>query len=429
MLLLTMFSSVALAGGITDRETPYFNADIIFEKRFGRNYQHSPTPPIYDNGCLYLTAGNTLYKLDASDGSTIKKTEMTSDSIYTTIGVLVADGKVFVPLDGGIIEAYDQKSLERLWTYRSGLKGQAISHIVYADGVVYTGFWTGEETTAEFVAVPAECNGKENTALWTYAHKGGFYWSECILTDNYVLVSHDDGANYSESDSGGILALDKKNGEKAAELTLTGDIRSGIRADDKGNYFVSGKAGFVCKFRFDDENAEFSDQEFFWPDGSVTSTPLIYKGRMYVGSSAYPNNYFYVVDTETMTTIYKEKINGYAQAEMLLSTAYESRTGKVYIYTTYNSRPGGITVFEDSPGQKTAVKTELYAPVGREFQEHCVSPISVGEDGTLYYKNDSGCIFAVGQYSPLRHILRNTAAFLKRLVELVKLFVSEFHHK
>ena len=125
---------------------------------------------------------------------------------------------------------------------------------------------------------------------------------------------------------------------------------------------------------------------------------VVYNGRLYVGCQNSTAGKFIVLDAKTMKEIYTADMQGYPQASMLASTAYEEATGKIYIYSTYNAKPGGITVFEDSQGQTTAVKTELFTP-SEDMQQYCISTISVGSDGTLYYKNDSGNIFALSTHT------------------------------
>ena len=71
-------------------------------------------------------------------------------------------------------------------------------------------------------------------------------------------------------------------------------------------------------------------------------------------------------------------------------------TGKIYIYSTYNSSPGGITVYTDSANKTKAVKAELFTP-DSDKANYCISSIVCDENGTLFYKNDSGYIFAVGK--------------------------------
>ena len=54
-----------------------------------------------------------------------------------------------------------------------------------------------------------------------------------------------------------------------------------------------------------------------------------------------------------------------------------------------------ITVSADG----TASRAELFAPSG-EAAEYALSSIAVSEDGKLFYKNDSGTVFALSYKEP-----------------------------
>jgi LPXTG-motif cell wall-anchored protein len=70
--------------------------------------------------------------------------------------------------------------------------------------------------------------------------------------------------------------------------------------------------------------------------------------------------------------------------------------GETYAYFTYNAQPGGVLVYR--VGDTSA--TELYTPVGADAN-YCVASLVVGADGTLYYTNDSGKLFALARIAPL----------------------------
>ena len=101
---------------------------------------------------------------------------------------------------------------------------------------------------------------------------------------------------------------------------------------------------------------------------------------------------------------------GYPQTSGLLTTAYEkSGNGYVYVYFFDNYTPGKLRVLRDKAGQTTAEYTsdeyvekskyttayELFTPVAPQAQYALCSPI-VDENGTLYFKNDSGYLMAYG---------------------------------
>lgn len=111
--------------------------------------------------------------------------------------------------------------------------------------------------------------------------------------------------------------------------------------------------------------------------GMATATPVIYKGRIYIGVCGQGGQFnpdgghHFDVLTESddaLSLAYSVPVAGYPQAAPLLSTAYEKEDynkdgkadGRVYVYFTANAYPGGIYMLEDSPGQ-TEGKAEEFS--------------------------------------------------------------------
>ena len=90
-------------------------------------------------------------------------------------------------------------------------------------------------------------------------------------------------------------------------------------------------------------------------------------------------------------------LKGYPQCSLLLSTAYEESEGYLYLYSTYNNNPGGISLIKVKPDCKNIDDSQLIEVYNAEgFEQYCITSIICGPDGTLYYKNDSGNVLAVG---------------------------------
>ena len=386
--------------GVTEAETPAYCADLLFAKKFGTGYKAAPTPPVVAEDTILLISGVKLYKLNARTGEETDSVKMQGSSLYATVPPLYADGKIFVFLDNGIIEAFDFETMKSLWVYTDFLGGQAICPGVYDDGFIYTGFWNGETQDANYVCISTKdqstlTEGESKEAVWTYKKTGGFYWAGCCVTDKYVVFGSDDGEKNSNGNSE-IISLDKNTGKCVSKLSVKGDIRSSVTySEETKYYYTSSKAGYVYKFSMD-SSGKLGSLKAYKALGAVTATPVIYNGRLYVGCQSAGKGEFLVLDAVSLEKIYSCEMNGYPQASVLVSTAYEKETGNVYIYTTCNSKEGGITVFEDSANSTSAVKTQLFLP-DENMQEYCISTISVSGDGTLYYKNDSGYIFALGK--------------------------------
>ncbi|NLY82671.1 MAG: hypothetical protein GX078_07835, partial [Clostridiales bacterium] len=130
-----------------------------------------------------------------------------------------------------------------------------------------------------------------------------------------------------------------------------------------------------------------------------TSTPVVYKDRVYVGLGAGFSNPGKIVtlDAATLDVLYSVDVKGYPQCSVLLSTAYEEETGYIYLYTTYNAKPGGIQMIKTKADATSADEAEVIDIFDAEgFEQHCIASIICDENGTLYYKNDTGNVFAVG---------------------------------
>ena len=431
LVLLTLISSFSIisyavslsCNNITDTKTVTDSAVLKFSKKFGANYKGAPTPPIVVDDTLIVVSGIKLYKLDAETGEEIASVVMQGSSLYTTVSPLYADGMIFVQLDGGIVQAFDYKKMKSLWIYTDSLGGQALCPITYDNGYIYTGFWNGETDYANYVCLSAKDENTRNeteskSAKWTYKAVGGFYWAGCAVTDNYVVFGKDNGKDDSTSNSK-IISLNKNTGAEVSSVTVKGDIRSSLSyAPSTDSYYVSSKAGYVYKIALNSSNGKLTLQNTYTASGAVTATPVVYNGRLYVGCQKGTAGEFVVLNASNMKKIYSSGMSGYPQATMLVSTGYESSNGKIYIYSTYNNNPGGITMFEDSAGQTSAVKKELFTP-DDSMKQYCISTISASEDGTIYYKNDSGNIFAVGNKEEKK------LSFFKKIILAIKNFFAK----
>ncbi len=429
VILVSSLSLTAYASeNLTSYKTPTVSSSLAFSKKFGSKYKAVPTPPLAVDDTVILVSGVKLYKLDGKTGEEISSVKMQGSTLYATSSPLYADGKIFVQLDGGIVQAFDFKTMKSLWVYTDALGGQALCPITYSDGFVYTGFWNGEAEYANYVCL----NAKDETpdeetevkkAVWTYKSLGGFYWAGCCVTEKFAVFGKDNGQNDSTSNSY-VVSLDKSTGKQLSSMKVKGDIRSSVTyCSELNSFYVSSKAGYVYKFSVNSSTGKLTSLSSYKASGAITATPVIYNSRLYIGSQKGSYGEFLVIDAEKMTKIYSCDMSAYPQATMLVSNAYEKSTGKVYVYSTYNGYPGGITVFSDSAGQTTAEKSELFTP-SEDMSQYCISTISASKDGTLYYKNDSGYIFAITSKKSSSSFWENIISFFKTIFDFFKQIFS-----
>ena len=422
-------------GIITDK-TPITSDDAVL---YWANNQFKGTcgHPILVDGYLYVYDDERIYKLDTITGETVavSKDAFVRKSDFAIQTMTYGDGMIFVGLSKGAIQAFDAYTLESLWVYKDDLGGQANSTITYHNGYIYTGFWNGETAEANYVCVsvtdenPEECF-EEKIASWVHKNKGGYYWVGAYVTEDFLLVGSDDGEDGYRKGYASILSIEPSSGRiiDQKKLPHVGDIRCAITYDtETGDYYFTSKGGFFYRISVDEDGtfAEDSLKHIELSNGTPTpsmstSTPTIYNGRAYVGVagegqfSPYTGHNISVLDLESMKVAYTVPTQGYPQTSGVLTTAYEESEGKVYVYFFDNYKPGKLRVLSDKPGQtkmneytaetysvsgkdKTVnAGYVVFSPNGAQDEYALCTPI-VDEYGTLYFRNDSNYMMAVGQ--------------------------------
>lgn len=389
--------------------------------------------PILVDGYLYTYAGTTIYKVDTVTGEIVDTGKMHCASSYAINTPTYANGMLFIGLSDGTVQAFNADTLDPLWLYRDPLGGQPNCPIVYHNGYVYTGFWVGETSKANYVCLSATDEDPADTdeaklATWRYTGLGGFYWAGAYVTDTYLLLGTDDGASGYLGGDPKLLSFDPLTGEllDAVPLGVPGDIRCSITCEN-GKFYFTNKGGYFFEAEVSDSGGIESIKKLKLSNGSSdastpamsTCTPTVYNGRAYVGVSgtnqfgAYSGHNLTVIDIANWEIAYSVRTQGYPQTSGVLTNVYEDDTGCVYVYFIDNYTPGKLRVLEDRPGQTEAsiVSEESYSdkgttsvyqtayslfePVGDQAQYAICSPI-IDSNGTVYFKNDSAYLMAVG---------------------------------
>lgn len=422
--------------GVVDYKTPVYakNAELYWATSIGSGYDVNACGcPILVNGAIYTYSGSRIYKVDAISGEILIDKPMDHNSSFAINPPTYANGMIFVGLSDGTIQAFDANTLDSLWIYRDSIGGQPNSSIVYHDGYIYTGFWVGEINEAHYVCLSATDEDptqtmEEKLPTWYYTSKGGFYWAGAYVCDDFLLIGTDDGASGYTTGKPSLLSFDPKTGEllSSYKMNVTGDIRSSI-THYNGKYYFTSKGGYFFEASVDAKGKIESvrtRQLYNYANDPTnpamsTCTPTIYNGRAYIGISgtaqfgAYSGHNLTVIDIPNWEIAYTVRTHGYPQTSGVLTTAYMEETGCVYVYFFDNFTPGKLRVLEDKPGQtevslktmetytasgQTATYTtpyNIFTPSGAQAQYAICSPI-MDEYGTIYFKNDSAYLMAVG---------------------------------
>ena len=402
--------------GITDRAMPTSKNTITQKwatRLDAKGWDAALTPPLILGGYVYVASGQFIYKMDKNTGDIVQTSERMSGNMqYAMIPLAYAEGMLFAQIGGGQIQALSATTLKSLWISEK-LGGQTLSPITYKNGYIYTGTWNSDTTPGSYfcLSVTDENPSKGNEikyCTWKYDHKGGFYWAGAYASENYLVFGSDDGAGDAYTSI--LYSVNTHTGQLIDKRTdLIGDIRSTITYNNGYVYFTT-KGGYLYRVAMNADGT-FGAVAGYNLGGEATSTPVVYKNRIYVGVcgtggqyNADGGHHFDVINESAsgLSLAYKVSIPGYPQAAPILSTAYENQDfdgdgkadGRVYLYFTYNAYPGGIYMLTDTPGQTSGKAEELFRPVSKQ-QEYCISPLCVDKDGTIYYKNDSCYLMAL----------------------------------
>lgn len=440
----TSYDATGKAGGskgsnntVLSVQTPV-DADrstLYWANKLGDGFDSGATGcPILVDDVLITYAGRTIYRIDPVSGEILAQATMERASSFAITPPAYAKGMVFVGLSDGTIQAFDAKTLQSLWVYHDALKGQPNCPITICGDYLYTGFWRGEEFTANFVCLsitdedPSREN-EEKTACWYWTNKGGYYWAGAYACEDYVLVGADDGVDGYRSMTGSLLLFDAKTGRLLDQWTgLLGDVRSTICYDSATDaFYFTTKGGWFCGVKTEKTADGWRLQESSkWTlrlenvsstePAMSTSTPTVYNGRAYIGVSgsaqfgAYSGHSITVLDLTAHKIAYHTQTMGYPQTSGILTTAYEAGSGYVYVYFIDNFTPGKLRVLRDKPGQTKAdyltvesgkdTPYVLFTPSGEEAQYAICTPV-VDSYGVMYFKNDTAKMMAFGPSATL----------------------------
>lgn len=378
--------------------------------------------PILVDGDIITYASDKIYRVDPATGDVKVTGTMHHKSSFSITPPTYGEGMVFMALAGGTVQAFDAVTLEPLWMYQDPLGGQPNSPMTVKDGYLYTGFWNSEVGEANFVCLSITdedpSRGDETKpATWYYTVKGGFYWAGACVSGGRVLVGTDDGFGGCTSQTAQLLLLDAATGALLDSWqNLNGDIRSTVVYDSATDaFYFTGKGGSFYGVRVSEEGKLTDKWSLTLENGTAatpmsTSSPVVYNGRAYIGVSgagqfsAYSGNNITVIDLAGKSIAYRVETEGYPQTSGLVTTAYQQE-GCVYVFFFDNMTPGKLRVLRDRPGQTRAdyvtaeggntVAYALFTPVGEQAQYAICSPIC-DEEGTVYFKNDSGFLMAFG---------------------------------
>lgn len=410
------FRGPAQSAGVTDAKTPTSPEETVekWAVRLGSGWGATPGTPIIVGEYLYDFGNGKLNRISTKDGELVKAVDCPGKKGFFSY-ITYGDGKIFVPctLDGNVVViAYDEQTMEQVWvTEQMGSKEdqlQPLSSIVYHDGYIYMGASNGQADKGVFACFttedenPAEAD-EIKQAAWTYAPSEGargYYWANGVVVGDAFVFGGENGQ---------IVLHSLTEDTVYDTVQIGGAIRSTLHYDSTSNrIFATTKDGSIHSVKLNanhtfDQNSLLSRQI----GNDITSSPVAYNGRVYVGGGGISSNAgFTVLNAETLEIIYQ--INELqSQSSPILTTAYatEENNWQVYLFMVkYNGFENGdysdyakdsscVYVIQDSQGQTQGDYKVLAVPSQRNY---CTQSVAVGSDGSMYYYNDTGYLFGFG---------------------------------
>lgn len=356
--------------------------------------------PLIINNQLYIAVGDELVVLERN-GTVVKKGQL-AEPIEYTCRPIYEGGKVIVPLRSGRFQALAADSLKTVWLTDAlparKIDGkyydQQILGTVVSDGGLLYAATACTDSKGSYGGLVFCFEAATGQLVWQFENPtAGYYWSGAVVVDGTLIIAGDDGI---------LLALDAKTGGEVDRLDLGSPVRSTIvRAEH--TVYITSQDGMLHKVELQANGASkrsllrksavrqgdlFGTHERVSFADYSTGTPAIYSGKAYIGGKLSDGTgLLSVIDLNTMQVLQRVSVPGEVKSTPLVSV---DPSGKVSVYFTSNDSTGGLYALHE--GQSRA--DVIFLPEG-DAANYCISSAIVDKDGTLYYTNDSGQLFAI----------------------------------
>ena len=381
---------------VTSAPTSSSNAALAWKKNYGNNnYSEILTlgDSIYFASSLlnpdWTAQPAVLHRLNAKTGEETASLQLFS-AIDSTCRPVYTDGVIVVPLANGRLQGISATEMKTLWVSNAIAAGDMnMSTVTAANGMVFTGTTSNwNATKGTFFGI----NAITGDCVWANkSEDAGYYWAGACKVGN-VLVYGDN--------AGWLKAVDPATGKVVSQLKLSSAIRSTVVSNEAGTtaYMTTNDGTLhVLSVAID---GSLSEQNVVLDSTKAlcTSTPTLFEGNLYVGGGVYGSKgYFSVIDASTLQVKSTIEVPYYVQSTPLVAKAVD---GKTYAYFTCNGAETDENKIPTNGGGawvyclETNTATKLFEATG-DMANWCTKSIAMGADGTLYWTNDSGTLFAL----------------------------------
>lgn len=380
----------------TSAPTSSNNAALSWKKTYGNsNYSEILTlgDSIYFASSLLnanWTAQPAVLHCLNSKGEETASLQLFS-AIDSTCRMAYTDGVIVIPLSNGRLQGVSATEMKTLWVSGAIASGaQNISTVTASGGMVFTG--TANSLDSSYNAATGTffgINAITGERVWANEEANtGFYWSGACKVGSVLLYGNDAGV---------LTAVDPAMGKTVSTLKLSSAIRSTVISNSaETEAYVTTNDGTLHKISVA-PNGSLSELDTASFANKSTSTATLFQGNLFVGGCAADyTGTLSVIDAATMQVKHSASLPFEVKSAPLVAKAAD---GNTYAYFTCNGAEGTWPSYTSGGGAwvyclETNTATKLFDATG-SMANYCTKSITIGADGTLYWTNDSGTLFAL----------------------------------
>ena len=370
---------------VVDSKAPTNKTELLWE-----SFSNAPDSegsvyagtPILVNNHIYAVRNHKIEMLDAKTGEVKASTKLYSQIGYYS-NIIYGGGMIFVPLGNGDVQCFNATTLKSMYLIENpaslGNSWGVYGAMHYDDGKLYVGYSNQGDYGGYAVYDTLDPNIDDEyevvEPLWmTGEEDQSYYGAGAVTIEDMVVIGGD----------GGVVSVrNAKTGEELSKLQLSGKIRCSLVYAD-GYIWTTTQGKKIYKLLLSESGKITVAEEADLPNISNAS-PVVTGGKVYITGGVWGAGFFAVYDMN-LTLLAQEKGENPFYTPTV-STAYDN----VCVYFTENGPEGSLYMAEVTANNKITL-TKIYTP---EHQQYSMSKVIIGSDGTIYYTNDSGYLFAI----------------------------------
>lgn len=339
--------------------------------------------PILVNNHIYAVRDHKIESLDAKTGE-VKNTAPLYSQVGYYSNIIYGGGMIFVPLGNGDIQVFHAETLKSMYIIKSpaafGTEWNVYGAMHYDDGKLYVGYTNqgdyGGYAAYDTIDPNVDDTYEEVEPLWlTGQEDQSYYGSGAVTVGDKIIIA---------GDSGIVSVRNKATGEELSKCQLSGKVRSALVYAD-GYIWTAAQGKKIYKLALSENGNIQIVEEADLPE-ITSSSPVVAGGKVFITGGTFGAGGFLAVYDKNLKLLAQEKgANPFNTPTV--TTAYEDS----YVYFTENGPEGHLYMAKVSADNQIKL-VKLYTP---EHPQYSMSKVVIGDDGTLYYANDAGYLFAI----------------------------------